>query len=51
LPPGKFFPRPHAIRVVFGKPLDARELKRKGRGEKSHQQIASALHDSVAKLA
>ena len=51
LPPGKFFPRPHAIRVVFGKPLDARELKRKGHGEKPHQQIVSALHDSVAKLA
>jgi len=51
LPPGKFFPRPHAIRVVFGKPLDARELKREGRGEKSHQQIASALQDKVAELA
>src|SRR5438552_2367626 len=51
LPPGKFFPRPQAIRVVFGKPLDARELKREGRGEKSHQQIASALQDKVAELA
>ena len=50
LPPGKFFPRPHAIRVVFGKALDASELKREGRGEKPHQQIASALQESVAKL-
>ena len=51
LPPGKFFPRPHAIRVVLGKPLDARELEGKARGEKPHQQIASALHDAVGKLA
>jgi long-chain acyl-CoA synthetase len=51
LPPGKFFPKPHPIRVVFGQPLDAWELKRKGRGEKLHEQIANALHDSVAKLA
>src|SRR6266702_3033308 len=51
LPPGKFFPKPHPIQVVFGQPLDACELKRKGRGEKPHQQIANALHDSVAKLA
>ena len=51
LPPGKFFPKPHAICVVFGKPLDAQQLKREGRGEKPHEQIASALHDRVAKLA
>jgi long-chain acyl-CoA synthetase len=51
LPPGKFFPRPRAIRVVFGKSLDAAELKREGRGEKPHQQIASALQESVGKLA
>src|SRR5207247_905557 len=28
LPPGKFFPRLHSVRVVFGKPLNRRELKR-----------------------
>jgi long-chain acyl-CoA synthetase len=50
LPPGKFFPKPHAICVVFGKPLDAQQLKREGRGEKPHQQIASALQDKVAEL-
>ena len=32
------------------KALDASELKREGRGEKPHQQIASALQESVAKL-
>src|SRR5437016_6788314 len=30
LPPGKFFPKARPIRVVFGQPLDASELKRKG---------------------
>jgi len=51
LPPGKFFPRPRTIRVIFGKPLDVRELKGQGRGEKPHQQIASSLRDCIAKLA
>jgi long-chain acyl-CoA synthetase len=51
LPPGKFFPKPHAICVVFGKPLDAQQLEREGRGEKPHQDITRALHDHVAKLA
>jgi long-chain acyl-CoA synthetase len=51
LPPGKFLPHPHAIRVVFGKPLDARKLKSEGSGDKPHQQITSALQDSVTKLA
>jgi len=51
LPPGKYFPRPHPIRVVFGKSLDAGELKGEGRGEKSHQRITNALQRSVAKLA
>jgi len=51
LPPGKFFPKPHAIYVVFGKALDAQQLKREGRGEKPQQEITNALHDYVAKLA
>ena len=50
LPPRKIFPRLRSIRVVFGKPLDARKLKREDRGEKPHQQIASALQDKVAEL-
>ena len=50
LPPGKFFPRSRAIRVVLGKPLDGRELKGKGRGDKPHQKIASALNEKVAEL-
>ena len=51
LPPGKIFPRLRSIRVVFGKPLDARKLKREDRGQKPHQQIATALQDKVAELA
>jgi len=51
LPPRKIFPRLRSIRVVFGKPLDARKLKREDRGEKPHQQIAKALQDKVAELA
>ena len=51
LPPGKFLPRLRSIRLVFGKPLDALELKREGRGEKPHQQIVSALQDKVAEVA
>jgi len=39
------------IRVVLGKPLDARELERESRGEELHQKIARALHDAVGKLA
>jgi long-chain acyl-CoA synthetase len=50
LPPGKFFPRAHAIRVALGKPIDVGELKGEGRGEKPHQQIASALQKKVARL-
>src|SRR5947208_17066052 len=51
LPPGKFFPRPHPIRIILGKPLDGHELQLEGRSEQSHQKIAIALHDAVAKLA
>jgi len=50
LPPGKILPRPHAIRVVFGEPLDAGELKGKGSGEKPYQKIASALQRKVDEL-
>src|SRR5438477_4532840 len=50
LPPGKFLPRPHAVRVIFGRPLDSREPKRESHGEKLHEKIANALHNSVAEL-
>lgn len=50
-PPGKRLPRRHPIRVVFGEPLSADELKVQGRGEKPHQQITSALQNKVAEIA
>src|SRR5436309_546323 len=50
LPPGKFLPRPHAVRVIFGRPLDSREPKRESHGEKLHEKIANALHNSVSEL-
>jgi long-chain acyl-CoA synthetase len=50
LPPGKFLPRLRPIHLVLGKPLDGRELKRDGRGENPHQQIANALQERVAEL-
>jgi len=43
-------PRPHAVRVIFGRPLDSREPKRESHGEKLHEKIANALHNSVAEL-
>jgi hypothetical protein len=36
---------------VFGKPLNARELKREGRRGKPHQQSATTLDQKVAELA
>jgi long-chain acyl-CoA synthetase len=50
-PPGKRLPRRHVIRVVFGEPLFADELKAHGSGEKPHQQITSALQNKVAEIA
>jgi long-chain acyl-CoA synthetase len=50
LPPGRILPRPGRIRIAFGRPLDPRELERKGRGDRPHERITSALHDEMARL-
>jgi long-chain acyl-CoA synthetase len=50
LPPGKALPRPTPITVVFGPPLDGRELEQQGEGDQPHDRIAHALHDRVAEL-
>ena len=50
LPVGRALPRLKRITVVFGKPLDPRELERQGVGTKPHERIAQALHDRVAAL-
>ena len=49
LPPGKRRPRCGAIRVHFGKPLSAKELRDDG-SEKDPSDIAAALRDAVAGL-
>ncbi len=51
LPLGKRLPRLHSLRVVIGKPRQAQELQREGRGQKPHEQIANALREKVAEIA
>jgi long-chain acyl-CoA synthetase len=50
LPPGRLLPRPGHVRVVFGAPLDPRELEQRGKGDTPHERITSALHDELARL-
>src|SRR5258708_10551223 len=50
LPSGRVLPRPGAVRVVFGEPLDPQELERHGKGERPSQRIASALQEELARL-
>jgi long-chain acyl-CoA synthetase len=50
LPPGRVRPRRARITVVFGAPLDPRELATRGRGEDVAHRISDALRDAVAAL-
>lgn len=50
MPMGKALPRPAKITVVFGEPLDPRELERQGEGEEPQDRITDALRASVAEL-
>jgi long-chain acyl-CoA synthetase len=50
LPVGHALPRLRRITVVFGQPLDPRELERRGIGAEPHERIARALHERVASL-
>jgi long-chain acyl-CoA synthetase len=50
MPPGKAWPRPKKIMVVFSRPLDARELERQGEGEQAQDRIVQALHEHVGEL-
>jgi long-chain acyl-CoA synthetase len=50
MPVGRAFPRLRRITVVFGQPLDPRELERRGVGAEPHERIAQALHERVAAL-
>jgi long-chain acyl-CoA synthetase len=50
LPPGRLLPRRARITVVFGPPLDPRDLASRGRGEDPAHRISDALRDAVAAL-
>ena len=50
LPPGRALPRRAPVTVLFGRPLDPRELATRGRGEDAAHRIADALHAAVAEL-
>ncbi len=50
LPVGAILPRLKKIRVIFGNPLDPRELERTGEGNEAHKRIVSALRNHVEAL-
>jgi long-chain acyl-CoA synthetase len=50
MPPGRILPRPKPVTVVFGRPLDPRDLERQGLGDEPQDRITQALRDRVAKL-
>jgi len=50
MPPGKAWARPKKITVIFGKPLDPRELEQQGEGEQPQDRIVQALYEHVAEL-
>jgi long-chain acyl-CoA synthetase len=50
MPPGKSWPRPNKVTVIFGKPLDPHELEQQGEGAQPQDRIVQALYEHVAKL-
>jgi len=48
--PGRAWVRPKKVTVVFGKPLDPRELEQQGEGERPQDRIVQALREHVAEL-
>jgi long-chain acyl-CoA synthetase len=51
LPPGHWLPRPgRHIEIIFGDPLDPRELEKQGQGDTPHERITTALHAKMAEL-
>jgi long-chain acyl-CoA synthetase len=51
MPPGKVWPKPTKLKIVFGKPLDPRGLEQQGEGEQPEHRIVQALYEHVAELA
>src|ERR671912_2212078 len=50
MPPGRVWVRPKKVTVIFGNPLDPRELEQQGEGEVPQSRIVQALHEHVAKM-
>lgn len=50
LPPGSFVPQRKQISVIFGRPLDPRDLERHGQGDKPADRLVQALRQHLAKL-
>ncbi|MCX6899224.1 MAG: AMP-binding protein [Verrucomicrobia bacterium] len=50
LPVGRALPRLKRITVVFGRPLDPRELERQGVGTEPHERITAALRARIETL-
>ena len=51
MPPGRLLPRLKPLTIVFGEPVNARDLEAQGEGGEPGERIMPALHDRVAKLA
>ena len=51
LPRGRIVPRPRHVTVRFGRPLDPRDLERRGHGDDPAERIVHALRRHVAALA
>ena len=51
MPPGQAWVRPGRITVVFGTPLDPRDLEEQGEGRDPQERIVQALYEHVAELA
>jgi long-chain acyl-CoA synthetase len=50
MPPGKAWPRPTKLTIVFAKPLDPRELGQRGEGDQPQDRIVQALYEHVKEL-
>ena len=50
MPPGRVWVQPKKVTVIFGKPLDPRELEQQGEGNQPQSRIVQALHEHVAEM-
>jgi long-chain acyl-CoA synthetase len=50
MPPGRVWVQPKKVTVIFGNPLDPRELEQQGEGDQPQSRIVQALHKHVAEM-